>query len=46
MTAWMFSQINNTAAQKVLFEVLGPWKSYLCMVAGRFWMDLGGFIEV
>ena len=46
MTPSIFSQIHNTAAQKVMFEVLGPWKSYLYVVAGRFGLDLGGFIEV
>ena len=46
MTALVFSQIHDTAAQKVMFEVLGPWKSYIYMVAGRFGLYLGGFIEV
>ena len=29
MTALIFSQIHDTAAPKVMFEVLGPWKSYI-----------------
>ena len=46
MTHSIFSQIHNTVTQKVMFEVLEPWKSYLYMLADRFGLDLGGFIEV
>ena len=46
MTALMFSQTRNTATPKVMFEVLGPSKSHLYVVAGRFRLDLGGFIKV
>ena len=39
MTPSIFSQIHNTATPKVMFEVLGPWKSYLYMgLVGLGWI--------
>ena len=46
MTALIFSQIHNTEAQKVMFEVLGPWKSKVFKVRSQHHWFFQGFLRI